>query len=81
MDDDDNHDDDDDIIILAVNDNPVKVVTEFQVTLEIIKFIINKILPNSNLWKYIVIIIFLTIATNLTTIQLSTLQQIPNFKI
>ena len=42
MDDDDNHDDDDDIIILAVNDNPVKVVTEFQVTLEIIKFIINK---------------------------------------
>ena len=43
MDDDDNHDDDDDIIILAVNDNPVKVVTEFQVTLEIIKFIINKI--------------------------------------
>lgn len=80
MDDDDNHDDDDDIIILAVNDNPVKVVTEFQVTLEIIKFIINK-----NFTKFKLVEIYRhnyisQLLTNLTTIQLSTLQQIPNFK-
>ena len=76
----DDDDEDDDIVILAVNNNPVKVVTEFQVTLEIIKFIINK-----NFIKFKLVEIYRhnyisQLLTNLTTIQLSTLQQIPNFK-